>query len=98
MGNIICQLEPEKGQRLSVAPFVKLIFFHMTTNNHIQVTVSFAKAVSRLFLSIALVSRFMQCLTWWCARGYYYQKSPTQPTTVLSTRDWSHSQTNDRGF
>ena len=36
MCNIICQLEPEKGQGLSVAPFVKLIFFHMTTNNHIQ--------------------------------------------------------------
>ena len=80
MCNIIWQLEPEKGQPLSVLPFVKLIFFHMTTNNHTQATVSFAKAVSRLFLSIAFVSRFMQRLTWRCACGYYYEKSLSQPT------------------
>ena len=76
MCNIICQLEPEKGQPLSVPPFVKLISrfsFTWPLTTTFRQQWAFTKAASRLFLSIAISEQlYMQRLTWLCARSYYY--------------------------
>ena len=85
MHNIICQLEHEKGQPLPVPPFVKLISWFSFT--WLLTTLRRQWALLNLwvgyFWAWPLVSRFMQRLTWQCACGYYYWKSPSQPYTVL---------------
>ena len=52
--------------------------FHMTTNNHTQTTVSFTKAPSRLFLSIAISEQLYAMPYLAVCTRYYYGKSPSR--------------------